>query len=103
NNHLTNKFSTLSLHDALPISLGVDQIFAIIGPLAGRGIAGEGHPRRGRVAEIAEHHRLDVDRRAPAARNVVQPAIDLGALRLPGDRKSTRLNFSHVTNSYAVF
>src|SRR5207302_4291909 len=60
--------STLSLHDALPISLG--------------------HRRRGRAARLA--------------RGRAGPARPRGP-RAPADRKSTRLNSSHVKISYAVF
>ena len=36
------------------------------------------------LAHIAEHHRLDVDRRAPVAGDMVEPAIGPRPLRLPG-------------------
>src|SRR5690606_41626442 len=87
--NLTNKIHTLSLHDALPIFVdpgpGVGGAAAprsrlrsgpdqaVQGP---RGRRPRGHDRRG-------HH---------------QPAR-----RPSGDRKSTRLNSSHVKISYAVF
>src|SRR5207249_7381868 len=45
------------------------------------------------------HHRLGRRRRVPQARTVV--AAELQGTRL--DRKSTRLNSSHVSISYAVF
>jgi hypothetical protein len=66
------------------LALGVDQIFAVVGALAGRRVAGEGDAGGGGFAHIAEHHRLDVDGGAPVARDVVEAAIDLGAIRLPG-------------------
>src|SRR5438094_9976431 len=59
----TTEIYTLSLHDALPISLGVP------GPRAARAVLG--HGSRGRCPRE--------------------------------DRKSTRLNSSHRTISYAVF
>jgi hypothetical protein len=65
------------------LALRVDQELAIISVLAGRRIAREGHAGRRGIAHIAEHHRLDVDGGAPVAGDVVQAAIDLGALRLP--------------------
>src|SRR5207253_10043445 len=75
------EISTLSLHDALPI-------FAQAG-------GGEALPRggehAGEAAEVLDQllgQRLDV-----AARNGVEQQ----------DRKSTRLNSSHVAISYAVF
>src|SRR5207249_9495744 len=77
---------TLSLHDALPIS-----------------------PRPGRPRSAARSRRGP----APAARGAdaaSAPAAGAGPLtsafasaRLVGDRKSTRLNSSHVSISYAVF
>ncbi|MCY1172797.1 hypothetical protein D9M73_129410 [compost metagenome] len=65
------------------LALRIDQEFAIIGLGADRRIARERHARRRGVAHIAEHHRLHVDGGAPACRNVVEAAIDLGAFRLP--------------------
>ncbi len=65
------------------LALRVDQELAIIGILAGRGVAGEGNARRRRLAHIAEHHRLHIDRGAPVAGDIVQAAIDLGAVRFP--------------------
>src|SRR3546814_2105019 len=87
--------------------------------VTGRGIAGERHPGRRGVAHVAEHHRLDVDRGAPIARNVVESAIDLGALRMPrsehrgrrppelivdvrSEEHTSELQ-SLMRNSYAVF
>src|SRR5437868_7965080 len=71
---------TLSLHDALPILR--------------RGLA-----RRGAEVDREERGR-EVERLQPARvalRREVMP------LRIVGDRKSTRLNSSHVSISYAVF
>jgi hypothetical protein len=65
------------------LALRVDQELAIIGVLAGRRIARERHAGRRGIAHIAEHHRLDVDRGAPVAGDIVEAAIDLGALGLP--------------------
>src|SRR5437899_12250365 len=67
NDPATTEIYTLSLHDALPISLPP--------------------PRR-----PAWHRRA-----RPAGR------ARLGAAAAPGDRKSTRLNSSHLGISYAVF
>ena len=61
------------------LALRVDQEFAVEPLLAGRRIAGEGDAGRRGVAHVAEHHRLHVDRGAPAFRNVVQAAIGDGA------------------------
>src|SRR5690349_23697516 len=70
---------TLSLHGALPIScvLGTEvegRLVAILGDLEFR---------------IAQQTRIDV--------------LLLDAVELERDRKSTRLNSSHVETSYAVF
>ena len=65
------------------LALRIDQKLAVELLLAGRGIAREGDAGRRGVAHIAEHHRLHVDRGAPAFRNVVQAAIGDGALVHP--------------------
>ena len=65
------------------LALGVDQPFAIIEALAGRRIAGEGNAGGAGFAHIAEDHRLDIDRGAPFGGDIVEPAVDLGPLRLP--------------------
>src|SRR5699024_12074900 len=68
---------TLSLHDALPISADADYVFGL-GIVDGRIWAGTG----------PVPHLLEID-------------PDTG--RCGTDRKSTRLNSSHVSISYAVF
>src|SRR3712207_8166956 len=75
NDTATTEIYTLSLHDALPISLDRRR-----GRLHGRltGRAGGGHPPR--MTGLSPH---------PAA---PRP-----------DRKSTRLNSSHANSSYAAF
>ncbi len=65
------------------LALGVDQEFAVERSLAGRRIAREGDAGGRGLAHIAEHHGLDIDRGAPAFRNVVQAAIGNGALVHP--------------------
>ena len=66
------------------LALGIDQKFAVEPLVAGRRIAREGDAgRRGR-AHIAEHHGLDIDRGAPALRDVVQTPIGDRALVHPG-------------------
>ncbi len=65
------------------LALGIDQPFAVIRPLTGGGIAGEGHAGGAGFAHIAEDHRLHVDGSAPVPRDVVEPAIDLGAVCIP--------------------
>src|SRR5258706_13141236 len=85
NDTATTEIYTLSLHDALPISLR-----------AARGAGGEFPGRRLRRAAhggtpdaVAVHRSAHRDQ--PAGRRVARPA---GA-RPVGDRKSTRLNSSH--------
>src|SRR5439155_23187010 len=78
---------TLSLHDALPIYRGDElrgQRLWMVRPRPGAARAG--HGRAG-----------DRDRGRPA------PSAGSSDGWLPGDRKSTRLNSSHVAISYAVF
>ena len=65
------------------LALRVDQELAVEQLLAGRGIAGEGDAGGRGLAHIAEHHGLDVDRRAPAFGNVVQPPVGDGAVVHP--------------------
>src|SRR5256885_14639213 len=73
NDTATTEIYTLSLHDALPIS------------------------ERAGGGRVAERHRLHA---RPAARRRAADARDARGLR---DRKSTRLNSSHLVISYAVF
>src|SRR5437868_12509215 len=75
-------FYTLSLHDALPIFLAV---------LAGLGLIDE-------AVIVIDHAAVDltgIDRLEHGAVAPVGGEV--------GDRKSTRLNSSHVSISYAVF
>ena len=66
------------------LALGVDEKFAVELLGAGRGIAGEGDAGRRRLAHIAEHHRLHIDRGAPLGGNGVEAPIGDGALVHPG-------------------
>src|SRR5690349_23755064 len=80
-----NDISTLSLHDALPISA----------PGAQRQLPALDH----RADRAAPRHRP-----RELARGALRHAGRRHRRRhRPGDRKSTRLNSSHVENSYAVF
>src|SRR3989442_7722009 len=84
NDTATTEIYTLSLHDALPIygELRVDR--------------GDNLPRRDDVVEPPAVRVADV--------HVLDEAEDVtGAAEVLGDRKSTRLNSSHVRISYAVF
>ena len=65
------------------LALRVEQVFAVQRPLAGRGIAAEGHAGARVLAQVAEHHRHHVDRGAHAVGDVVQlPVVDRAA-RVP--------------------
>src|SRR2546429_6744434 len=75
NDTATTEIYTLSLHDALPISIGMNLRGGGNHPLGGRSVEGRG------AAVAAESLDRHVD----------------------GDRKSTRLNSSHGYISYAVF
>src|SRR5258708_10491534 len=79
NDTATTEIYTLSLHDALPISLRPALLRDGAGP----------RPARHRVL-----------RRAAALHRRTAGVVHA---RLPGDRKSTRLNSSHQIISYAVF
>ena len=65
------------------LPLSIDQIFAVIGPLARRRIARKRNARGRSVAHIAEHHSLHIDRRAPIRGDVIQAAINFRAVRIP--------------------
>src|SRR5205814_7773308 len=92
--------SLLSLHDALPISVrGVDAIAYDRGSLRdlGRGAAEDRtHVFADRGEPIGPRRRPPGERRA-ARVEVVHHVV------LRPDRKSTRLNSSHLGISYAVF
>src|SRR5690606_41309773 len=90
---------TLSLHDALPIFLQLR---------AHRGVAGCAADQA-RVAFVDAHPwkggRIHLNRPAIAlaAHENVRDHVFRGCSADLGDRKSTRLNSSHVKISYAVF
>src|SRR5207302_10103875 len=83
----TPELSTLSLHDALPIWAE--------GPFLTNGLCSM--PRRRRMSAVSCSN--------SSSRSwciVSSSALTLSSTE-PGDRKSTRLNSSHVKISYAVF
>src|SRR5690606_42112192 len=80
----TTAIYTLSLHDALPILLGAQLLERLL--LLGR----------------EQRHDL-LARGALALAHLLEERTDLLALLRGEDRKSTRLNSSHVKISYAVF
>src|SRR5207249_9599284 len=99
----TPELYTLSLHDALPISApdGADAVAGRDRDAARE--AGNDTVGRQRQATGLRHH--DDGGAHRARRGVVpgpRPRPDAED-RQPGDRKSTRLNSSHVSISYAVF
>src|SRR5437667_6990290 len=87
NDPATTEIYTLSLHDALPICPAVLAAPVRLGDHAGR-----------------EHDHPDARRLRPAAEPGPHDARSAPRGRRPdADRKSTRLNSSHITISYAVF
>ena len=65
------------------LALGVDEVFAVEEVFTRRGVAREGHARRGVVAHVAEHHGLYRYGRAPLGGDVVELAVEDGALVHP--------------------
>src|SRR5690349_23414487 len=91
---------TLSLHDALPIFGAADK-GAELAELE-RQLAGAAGGAQARVAAIG------LGREDVIGQQVIERVEDFGNaqvldLKGGGDRKSTRLNSSHVEISYAVF
>src|SRR5699024_11296355 len=94
----TTSLYTLSLHDALPISIGIDAVAMCVNDIACAGgeplffldyiACGKNYPEK--IAQIVK--------------GVAEGCLQSGAALIGGeDRKSTRLNSSHVSISYAVF
>src|SRR3712207_7626660 len=83
NDTATTEIYTLSLHDALPISTR--------------------RRRRGAPRERGRQSRARRPNGTGRARSRRSPASTRARTRVPGDRKSTRLNSSHANISYAVF
>src|SRR5690349_23701892 len=99
----TTALYTLSLHDALPISRS-----PVRGPIADdQRLLPPGFRKRIGV----DHPPLTAGRAVAGDRRLLPPGFRKRAgvdhppptRRGPLDRKSTRLNSSHVENSYAVF
>src|SRR5690606_40065095 len=100
NTTTTTSCYTLSLHDALPIYLDLADLVVL-----GQDGAGAEQAQGRRSGKCAEIHAFScVVAAAAAARCAArlpgQGSVPPGAAR---DRKSTRLNSSHVKISYAVF
>src|SRR5690606_39761405 len=94
---------TLSLHDALPI-LGAGIAHGVREELAADGhlMAAGGRALDQRHDVAVGNRGFDEDGADPAIHQHGHQGLDPGKPRL-GDRKSTRLNSSHVKISYAVF
>src|SRR5690606_41623500 len=90
----TTEIYTLSLHDALPICLGLETIQDNVGNVIIRKPATSGMENRKTV--VLQSH-LDM---VHQKNNDTEFDFDSEGIR---DRKSTRLNSSHVKISYAVF
>ena len=65
------------------LALRVHQELAIQLVLSGARVAGERHAGAAVIAHVAEYHHLHIDRRAPAARNIVHLPIINGARVIP--------------------
>src|SRR5205814_10697082 len=85
----TTPIYTLSLHDALPISVG-----GLGDPVRDPELV----PLPGRARRVGESHRVGLHLGAGEQFDPAEHAQHQG-----GDRKSTRLNSSHLGISYAVF
>src|SRR5699024_12803848 len=100
-NPLTSRIHTLSLHDALPICWRSDLVVRQNGPEP-QGAPGIHYQPQTAISgvRIVEACFDLLPRHLPALTGLCAPHGDRAA-RL--DRKSTRLNSSHVSISYAVF
>src|SRR5688500_19952448 len=88
------EYHTLSLHDALPISVQIDRVIDVVRHAASR------HPKTCVSIDTtsAEVAAACLDAGAHAVND-----ISLLSEEELADRKSTRLNSSHLVISYAVF
>src|SRR5699024_12660093 len=92
----------LSLHDALPISLCgalADFRKIIVGDRAWRVIWCLTHEDTDEAVYTEMTERVEALRKNPRTVSLAKTIEELGKI----DRKSTRLNSSHVSTSYAVF
>ena len=65
------------------LALRVLQVVAVHALVAARGVAGEADAGAGVGAEVAEHHRLDVDRGAEVLGDLLLAAVEHGAVGVP--------------------
>ncbi len=84
--HLAERLDLLGRADAGHdvLALRVHEELAVKEVLAARRIAREANARRRVGALVSEDHRLHVDGRAPLRRDVVEAAVKVGAIVLPG-------------------
>src|SRR5690606_40813638 len=94
NDSATTEIYTLSLHDALPISAVTPELRPLIAALL-TGAAAAKKKRACRSRSTGSFFLGDGLRAACRCKH--------STVEVPGDRKSTRLNSSHVKISYAVF
>src|SRR5690606_41907403 len=99
----TNKFYSLSLHDALPI------LMAFVDPVAESDqsmeamMDGMADGRASALAPLLAAWGVSYDPERVVLDSRLGMSVGRGQGQLPADRKSTRLNSSHVKNSYVVF
>src|SRR5690606_41593932 len=87
---------TLSLHDALPIS------YLVLRLNRDSATGGLSDAMRAELREAAQQNRQEFAQQRAESRDF-QSGLDRQVSELRRDRKSTRLNSSHVKISYAVF
>src|SRR2546426_4141568 len=106
NDTATTEIYTLSLHDALPISRRPRARSVARQPRGPRGARygpGAGPGGRGSAAARARFEPLVAGGARPARPSALGAGRTAGERRRARDRKSTRLNSSHLVISYAVF
>jgi len=64
-------------------ALRIDQVLAEDAVLAGCRIAGERNACAGCISHVSENHGLDVDSRAPVARDIIHAAVNDGTRIIP--------------------
>src|SRR5439155_26680444 len=95
------KIYTLSLHDALPISYGIAD--GLLNTEFNGGVqASAWKTREGKLLFAGIRGIVEVNPNE-LHENLLPPPVIIEGVSMNGDRKSTRLNSSHVAISYAVF
>src|SRR5690349_21923730 len=98
---LDTDIDTLSLHDALPIFQRDHRRGAVDHHQAEEGQTDAGGEQSLVEGQLTRHRSALLHEEDQAA-EVLAARLEAGVL-IEGDRKSTRLNSSHVESSYAVF